>query len=96
MPDNASPPGHQSPMADRSDDDFHLANEWPDEEEDDDMDFEPLSEATDNIEFIDDEDDESDEEEDEDEEEEESDDDVAQATGLFRRSPDRAGIIVRC
>lgn len=94
MPDSASPPGHQSPMADRSDDDFHLANEWPDEEEDDDMDFEPTSEATDNIEFIDEEDDESDEEDDE--EEEESDDDVAQATGLFRRFPDGVDVIVRC
>jgi WD repeat-containing protein 23 len=88
MPDSTSPPGgSQSPRADRSDDDFHLANEWPDDEEDDDMDFEPASEATDNIEFID---------EEEEEEEEESDDDVAQATGLFRRSPDIVDILVRC
>jgi WD repeat-containing protein 23 len=91
MPDSASPPGHQSPTADHSDDDFHPANEWPDEEEEDDMDFEPTSEATDNIEFIDEEDDDSDEEEGE-----ESDDDVAQATGLFRRSPGCVDIIAGC
>lgn len=85
MPASGSPPGLQGgPQSDRSDDDFQLAHEWPDDEEDDDMDFEPTSEATDNIEFIDDESD----EEDEHDEEESDDDGMAQATGLFRRFPD--------
>ncbi|KAH8703702.1 WD40-repeat-containing domain protein [Talaromyces proteolyticus] len=78
MPDSSSPPAHragsQTPTADHSDDNFQLAHEWPDDD-DDDMEFEPESEATDNIEYIDD-----------DEDSDDSEDGVAQATGLFRDS----------
>jgi WD repeat-containing protein 23 len=84
MSSSASPPGQRSgshtPRL--SDTIYHVAREWPDDEDDaeddQDMDYEPESERTDDIEYID--------EDDEDEDDEDEDEDFATAHDLFRET----------
>lgn len=75
MTDPRSPPGQRSgshtPTAGQSDTTYHPAHEWLDDEnddaeEDEDMDYEPESERTEDLEFFDEEDFEDDEDDDED------------------------------
>lgn len=103
MADRSPRPGHGRGSEDLSDD-FHPANEWLEDEDDDenDMDYEPGSEHRDAMLFFDaddgeDEDENEDEEDvDEEESEEDNEDDGAAATGIFREFATADSYIKHC